>query len=276
VSAAAAGRGAAAVTGASAGIGRAFAERLAARGYDLIVIARDRERLEALAAGLRAAHGVRVDVEPADLSRDDEVDRLVALLRGRADLALLVNNAGFGTGGTLATADPDGQARMVRVHVLAAMRLAQAALAPMLARGRGGIVNVASVAGFMHSVGNVNYTATKAYLINFSQGLAAELHGTGVRVQALCPGFTHSEFHARFGFDKGEIPRALWMDAERVVRESLAALERGGPVVYVPGKRYRAIVALLRVVPDRLLAWIGRRGHRSVLRGAGRRTPAER
>lgn len=250
------------VTGASAGIGRVFAERLAARGFDLIVAARDARRLDALRERLEREHAVRVDVVPADLARDADVDALVARLRDCGGLALLVNNAGFGTNGRLAEADAEEQANMIRVHALASMRLAQAALGPMLARDRGGIVNVASVAGFLYSVGNVNYCATKAYLIAMSEGLAAELHGTGVRVQALCPGFTHTEFHDRMGADKGEIPGWMWMDAERVVEESLRAIESGGPVVLVPGRRYRAIAGLVRLLPRRLLGVFLRHGHR--------------
>jgi hypothetical protein len=252
------------VTGASAGLGREFCRQLAARGFDLVLVARDAARLEAVAAELAARHGVAAAALPADLSVDGDVDRVVARIAAEPRLELLVNNAGFGTGGTLRTADPAGQEAMVRVHVLAPMRLAQAAVRAMVPRGRGGIINVASVAGFLHSIGNVNYCATKAYLIAFSEGLAAELYGTGVHAQALCPGFTHTEFHARLGFDKRQVPGWMWLDARRVVRESLDALARGGSSVYVPGKRYRAILAVARLMPRAVRVRLGRRSHREL------------
>jgi short-subunit dehydrogenase len=179
------------VTGASAGIGRVFADRLAARGHDLIVVGRDAERLGALAGELGAAHGASVEVFPADLSRDDEITRLVQRVSAASPLAVLVNNAGFGTTGRLVTVPPEPQVAMLHLHTLAPMRVTQAALPAMVARGAGAVINVSSVASFLFSAGSVNYCATKAYLTVFSEGLAAELAGTGVRVQALCPGFTH-------------------------------------------------------------------------------------
>src|SRR6185312_9798415 len=152
------------VTGASAGIGKIFCDRLAARGYDLIVVARDGNRLEALKAELEQRHGIVVEVFPADLSIDDDVSRFGGLLAGSERLALLVNNAGFGTRGTLADASPAQQEAMLRLHTLAPMRLTQAALPVLLKNGHGGIVNVSSIASFLYSAGNVNYCATKAYL----------------------------------------------------------------------------------------------------------------
>jgi uncharacterized protein len=243
----------AAVTGASAGIGKVFCEKLAARGYDLLVIARDAARLESLKRELEAKHGISVDVFPADLSLDDDVSRLGGLLAGSQRLALLVNNAGFGTRGALADASPARQEAMLRLHTLAPMRLTQAALPVLVQNRRGAIVNVSSVASFVYSANNVNYCATKAYLTTFSEGLAAELRGSGVRVQALCPGFTHSEFHQRMEVETGQIPRWMWMSADRVVETSLRYLERGGPVVCVPGIRYKLMVFLLRFFPRRAL-----------------------
>jgi short-subunit dehydrogenase len=243
----------AAVTGASSGIGKVFCERLAARGYDLIVVARDGNRLEALRADLEQRHGIAVEVFPADLTIDDDVSRLGGLLSGAERLALLVNNAGFGTRGTLADASPSQQEAMVRLHVLAPMRLSQAALPVMLKNRRGAIVNVSSVASFIYSPNNVNYCATKAYLTSFSLGLAAELRGTGVQIQALCPGFTRTEFHQRMKLEVEEVPRWMWMSSTRVVESSLRALARGGPVVYVPGIRYKLMVLLLRLLPRRVI-----------------------
>jgi short-subunit dehydrogenase len=237
------------VTGASAGIGKVFCQRLAARGYDLIVAARDAGRLESLKQELEGRHGTAVEVFPANLTIDTDVSLLAERITRSPRLALLVNNAGFGTRGTLADASPARQEDMLRLHTIAPMRLTQAALPVLLKNGRGAIVNVSSVASFLYSASNVNYCATKAYLTTFSEGLAAELAGTGVRVQALCPGFTHSEFHQRMEADKGEVPRWMWMSADRVVETSLRSLERGGPVVCIPGARYKVMVFLLRHTP---------------------------
>jgi uncharacterized protein len=241
------------VTGASAGIGKIFCEKLAARGYDLIVAARDAARLENLRKELEDRHGVAVEVFPADLTIDTDVSLLAERLTRSPQLALLVNNAGFGTRGKLADASPALQESMLRLHVVAPMRLSQAALPVLLGNGRGAIVNVSSVASFIYSAGNVNYCATKAYLTTFSEGLAAELAGTGVTVQALCPGFTRSEFHDRMDVDVSELPRGMWMSAEYVVNSSLRALDRGWPVVCVPGLRYKLAVLLLRFIPRGLL-----------------------
>jgi uncharacterized protein len=246
-------RGLAVVTGATAGIGREFAEQLGARGYDLLLVARDRQRLAATAEALAASHRVEAEVFAADLSRDDDVTRLVERLTASPRLTLLVNNAGFGSRGRLVEADIEPQEAMLRLHVLAPMRLTRAALPVLLANRAGGVINVSSVAGFIYSAGNVNYCATKAYLTTFSEGLAAELAGTGVKVQALCPGFTRSEFHQRMDVDVSELPRWMWMSADSVVNISLRALDRGRPVVCVPGLRYKLMVLLLRFIPRGVL-----------------------
>jgi uncharacterized protein len=241
------------VTGASAGIGKEFCERLAARGYDLIAVARDGNRLEALKRELEQRHGIAVEVFPADLTIDTDVSLVAERLTRSPRLALLVNNAGFGTRGTLANASPAQQEAMLRLHTLAPMRLSQAALPVLLQNRKGGIINVSSVASFLYSAGNVNYCATKAYLTAFSEGLAAELAGTGIRVQALCPGFTRSEFHQRMEADVRELPSSMWLSAAYVVETSLRSLERGGSVVCIPGLRYKMMVFLLRHLPRRLL-----------------------
>jgi len=254
-------RGTAVVTGASAGIGREFCRQLAERGHDLVLVARDEARLRELAAALTSTHAITAEVMAADLTLDEDVGRLIVRLRA-PDVTLLVNNAGFGTVGSLATADPMQQERMIRLHVLAPMRLTQAVLPGFLARGRGGIVNVSSVASFIYAPGNVNYCATKAYLTTFSEGLATELRGTGVRAQALCPGFTHSEFHQRMGEDTRRRPRFSWLDAPDVVRTSLDQLDRGGPVICVPGLGYKLLVGLIRVLPRSLIGRLTGVGYR--------------
>ena len=247
------------VTGASAGIGRVFCERLAARGHDLVVVARDGNRLEALRRELEARYGIAVEVFPANLSIDTDVSLLAARVNQSPRLALLVNNAGFGTRGSLVDASPARQEAMLQLHTMAPMRLTQAALPVLLSNRRGGIVNVSSVASFLFSAFNVNYCATKAFLTTFSEGLAAELAGTGVRVQALCPGFTRSEFHQRMQADTGNIPSWMWMSADKVVDASLNALERGWPVVCVPGLRYKLLVMALRVTPRWMISRVTRR-----------------
>jgi short-subunit dehydrogenase len=173
-----------------------------------------------------------------------------------------VNNAGFGTRGPLLSTSPARQEAMLRLHTMAPMRLSQAAVPVLLQNRRGAIVNVSSVASFLFSAYNVNYCATKAYLTTFSEGLAAELAGTGVRVQALCPGFTRSEFHQRMDLDVGDIPSWMWMPAEKVVDASLACLDRAWPVICVPGIRYKVLVLLLRITPRWIIAWVtGRHAH---------------
>lgn len=252
------------VTGASAGIGKVFCERLAARGHDLLLVARDGNRLQALKQDLEQRYQVGIEVFPADLTIDTDVSLLAETLARSPNLGLLVNNAGFGTRGTLADASPARQEAMLQLHVMAPMRLTQAALPVLLKNNRGAIVNVSSVASFIFSAQNVNYCATKAYLRVFSEGLASELAGSGVKVQALCPGFTRSEFHQRMGLDVGDIPGWMWLSAPGVVETSLAALDRGWPVVCVPGIRYKLLMLLLRFTPRRLIARVTSRQMRSV------------
>jgi short-subunit dehydrogenase len=251
-------RGLAVVTGATAGIGREFAERLAGRGHDLLLVARDRDRLTDTAAALASRHGVETEAFPADLTRDDDVTRLAERIAASPRLALLVNNAGFGTRGRLAEIDPATQAAMVRLHTLAPLRLTQAALPAMLRNRSGAVVNVSSVAAFVYSAGNANYCATKAYLTTFSEGLAAELAGTGVQAQALCPGFTRTEFHSRMA-EPDRLPKFAWLSAEAVVEHSLRCLDRGGPTVCIPGLRFRFLVGIIRHMPRRLIGWVTRR-----------------
>jgi short-subunit dehydrogenase len=236
------------ITGASSGLGREFATQLARAGYDLVLVARDANRLQDLARDLNERFGSKSEVLPADLTSDSDVTRVVERI-DRSPIDLLVNNAGFGTRSTLARTSRAGQEAMLRVHVLAAHRLAQAAVQGMVPRGSGAIINVASVASFLSSPGNVNYNATKAWQRAFIESLALELRGTGVYAQALCPGYTHTEFHHRLGVDKKRFPDWWWMDADRVVAESLRALRRRKPVVVVPGGGYKLAVLAARYLP---------------------------
>jgi short-subunit dehydrogenase len=238
------------VTGASAGIGAVFARRLAREGYDLMLVARRKERLEELAAELQGKFGIRVEVLPADLTRDADLKAVEDRIAGAENLELLVNNAGFGGIGRFWETPVETQDSMHRLHVLATMRLTHAALKRMAARGRGSLVNVSSVAAFICRAGNTSYYSTKLWMNGFTEGLYLELKSarSPVRVQALCPGFTVTEFHDVMGFDRGHVPRSWWLSAEDVVEASLAGLRRGDLFV-VPGWRYKLLVILLRLMP---------------------------
>lgn len=244
------------VTGASAGLGRQFAQQLAARGHDLLLVARDGDRLAAFAEELTRTYGVEAGAHVADLTRDEPTRGLAERLSKESRLAVLVNNAGFGTKGKFAERPVAEQASMLELHVMATMLLTRAALPGMIERRHGIVINVASVASFTASRGNANYCATKAYQRVFSEGVAMELAGTGVHIQALCPGFTHTEFHDRMKIDKTKgIPSWAWLEADRVVRESLDSAFAGGPTVCIPGKRYQLTVFALRHMP----LWIRRK-----------------
>lgn len=237
------------ITGASSGIGAEFARQLAARGYHLVLGGRRADRLSALAAELSARHGVVAEPLVADLADPAGVAAVEQRIGRTAPLALLVNNAGFGNGGEFYRVELQGQLDMLNVHMVASMRLARAALPGMVDRGAGGIINVASLAAFMALPGHANYCATKAYLVTFSRALAAEVKAKGVKVQALCPGFTITEFHdtpASPGADRVGSPRFLWGSAQAVVADSLRALDRG-QVICVPGFINRIAFGLARL-----------------------------
>ncbi len=244
------------VTGASSGIGAAFARRLARHGYHLVISGRRQERLDALAEDLRQRCGVRVRTVNADLSQEEGMKRVAAVTEELAEagmLDLLVNNAGFGTTETFVALPYERHLEMLNVHVTASVRLTRAALPGMLARRRGGVINVASIAGWFPLPGNVTYSATKRYLITFSQALQMELWGSGVFVQALCPGFTFSEFHdaapyRAIGFRRDALPGVMWQSAEQVVEASLNQLG-SEEVVCVPGVHNRVLTLLSSAVP---------------------------
>ncbi|ETK32550.1 SDR family NAD(P)-dependent oxidoreductase [Microbispora sp. ATCC PTA-5024] len=241
------------VTGATAGIGAAFARRLAADGVSLVLVARDRERLASSAEALHKRYGVEVETLPADLTLDEGLAAVEERLRSGVDL--LVNNAGFGHRAGFLDVPVADELRMLRLHCEAVLRLTRAALPSMIAKGRGYVVNVASVAAFFT---RGTYSASKAWAVNFSESAAAELTGTGVRVMALCPGFVRTEFHERAGMDVSGIPRFLWLRADQVVDEAVRDLALGR-WVSVPSARYKLITGVGRYVPRRIAGAVSRR-----------------
>lgn len=250
------------VTGASAGIGAAFARDLAARGHDLILTARRAERLESLADDLRTRHGSTVTVLPADLADPQAAQQLCDAITQRG-LAVdwLINNAGYGVPGTFEANAWATHEAFIRVLMTAPTELAWRLLPGMRERGYGRIINVASLAGHVPgSAGHTLYAASKAYLIKFSQSLALENRHLGVHVSALCPGFTWSEFHDVTGTRElmNKLPAFMWQTAETVVREGYDAVERG-EIVHVTGGVNRFIKALTKLLPDRLTLWLSAR-----------------
>ncbi|GAA0808693.1 SDR family NAD(P)-dependent oxidoreductase [Spirilliplanes yamanashiensis] len=238
------------ITGASAGIGNAFARRLAADGYDLTLVARDEARLAQAAAELTAAHGVTVDVLPADLATDAGAEAVGKHLANPPDL--LVNNAGVGVRQTFLRSDGAEEARQLRLNVEAVMRLTHAALPAMTQRRHGAIVNVSSVAGFGPVQPGSTYSATKAWVTNFSESVGQQARRYGVRVMALCPGFTRTEFQERAGIDTSGSPDWMWLKADDVVNVALRDLARGR-LVSVPDWKYKTAVFAIRHLPRPLL-----------------------
>jgi uncharacterized protein len=238
------------VTGASSGIGDALARRLAAEGTALVVVARDRKRLDALAKELTAAHGVEVEVLRADLAQKAPLAAVEARLRDEATpVDLLVNNAGFGTFGPFVELDPDEEDREVRVNCLALLRLCHAAAPGMVTRRRGGILNVSSMASRAPAPRNSVYAATKAFVTHLSEGLHEELRGSGVTVTVVEPGFTRTEFQDRAGLsDNAGMPDFVWQSSDQVAQAALDGVRRGRAIV-VPGAHNRVAAGLATLVP---------------------------
>jgi short-subunit dehydrogenase len=245
------------VTGASAGIGRAFAQQLARRGSDLVLVARDAARLEALATELRTDHGRAVEVLPADLTDAGErarVERRLADADAGPPVDLLVNNAGFGTNGWFHELPIDREEQEIDLNVVALVRLTHAAIGGMRDRRRGAVVNVSSLGAYSPVPRTTTYAATKSFILSFSHGLRAECRGTGVEVMCVCPGWTHTEFQQRSGYTADRIPEVLWLDADQVAERALADLDRRR-AVSIAGVHNKAGAALARLAPGSLAAF---------------------
>ncbi|HYU80477.1 MAG TPA: SDR family oxidoreductase [Vicinamibacterales bacterium] len=244
------------VTGASSGIGLAFARQLASRGYDLVVTARRRDRLETLAEELRQTHRVNAHVLVDDLSDAGAPERLArAIAEAGIAVDILINNAGYGVPGRYVSTSWEQQRAFLQVMVVAVSELTHRLLPGMIERQWGRVVNVASVAGLLPGVaGHTLYAASKAYMIAFSESLALETAEHGVHVTASCPGFTLSEFHDVTGtrHQVNQMPGFMWLDADRVARESYDAV-MAGKVVYVPGRVYRSLTTIARLLPRRVV-----------------------
>lgn len=234
------------ITGGTAGIGKAFATELAGTGYRLVLVARDSARLDSVAEELRGLGAPEAEALPADLSTQEGRAAVEARLQdAERPVDLLINNAGFGLGVAFSKASIEDEETLLDVHVRATLRLTHAALPGMIERKRGAVINVASMAAFAP---RGTYSAAKAWVVTFSESVGAELAGKGVRCMALCPGYTHTEFHQRGQLNTSDIPDWMWLNADDVVKTALRDLRRGVPVS-IPGAQYKALAAASRVVP---------------------------
>ena len=237
------------ITGATAGIGLAFAQQLADQRYDLVLIARDAARLDETAAELRT-RGVQVEVLVADLTKRKELAKVEARVSSQdAPIDLLVNNAGYGLKYRFIENSADDEEGMLNVLVTAVMRLTHAAVVAMSARGHGGVINVSSVAGFLP---RGTYSAAKAYVNSFSEWAHHEYAPAGIQVMALCPGFTRTEFHGRMGVSQSSAPDWLWLDVNELVATALKDYAKG-KAFSIPSPQYKAIVGISKAVPKPIL-----------------------
>jgi len=238
------------ITGATSGIGAAFASRLAQRGFDLILHGRRQEKLKERAKHLEKTHNISVEIIIGELSQAEELKKIEKHIQGLERLDMLINNAGYWIPGPFWSHSPDSLEVMIMVHVVAPVRFIRAALPRMLERHQGDIINVSSMGAYFNLVTVENYGATKAYLINLTESLHIALMGTGIRVQALAPGFTVTEFHSRLGADFTKAQRK-WMRPEELVEISLKALAKGR-VVCIPGVKRLFLVKFASVLPRRV------------------------
>ncbi|OON74184.1 SDR family NAD(P)-dependent oxidoreductase [Streptomyces tsukubensis] len=241
------------ITGSTAGIGAAFARRLAADGHNLVLVARNTDRLREQATELHDRHGIEAQVLTADLATDEGIEAVESRLGDRKNVVdLLINNAGFGNKGQFLDVPMAEELTMLKVHCEAVLRLTTAATTVMRERGRGGVVNVASVAAF---VPRGTYGASKAWVVQFTQGAARDLAGSGVRLMTLCPGFVRTEFHERAGMGTDNIPKWMWLDADKLVAAALTDLSRGRSLS-IPDPRYKALMGVVKVTPRGILGGV--------------------
>jgi uncharacterized protein len=244
------------ITGSTAGIGAAFARRLAADGHNLVLVARTTERLCDQATELHDTHGIEAQVLTADLATDDGIEAVADRLSQAANpVDLLVNNAGFGHKGRYLQVPVADELTMLKVHCEAVLRLTSAAVPPMRERRRGAVINVSSVGAF---VPRGTYGASKAWVVQFTEGAARDLVGSGVRMMVLCPGFVRTEFHQRAGMETDSIPNWMWLDADKLVAAALSDLARG-KTLSIPDARYKALMGLARVAPRSLVGGVSSR-----------------
>ncbi|MFD0307672.1 SDR family NAD(P)-dependent oxidoreductase [Streptomyces sp. NPDC127119] len=247
------------ITGSTAGIGAAFARRLAADGHNLVLVARDTKRLGEQATELHDRHGIEAEVLAADLATDEGIEAVAARVSDRKHAVdLLVNNAGFGNKGLYLDVPMADELKMLKVHCEAVLRLTSAAAEAMRERGRGGVVNVASMAAFTP---RGTYGASKAWVVQFTQGVARDLAGSGVRLMVVCPGFVRTEFHERAGMGTDNIPDWMWLDADKVVTAGLADLARGKSLS-IPDARYKVLAGLAKVTPRGLAGGVSSKAGR--------------
>ncbi len=250
---------AALITGATAGLGAEFARQFAAAGNDIVLVARDEARLESAKVALEDRHRIQAETLSADLSTVDGCDRVAARIASvDAPIDTLVNNAGMGTYKRFGRAPLEEEERQLDLNVRAVLRLTHAAVRAMTERGAGQIINVSSVAGFVPRGGNATYSASKAWVTMFSEALAVQFAGQGIRVTAICPGFTHTEFHQRAQANMSRVPNWMWLDAEAVVAQGLADARRGKPLS-VPSAKYKVLTGAARHLPRPVLHRIMRR-----------------
>jgi len=244
------------ITGGTSGIGAAFGRALAARGDDLVLVARDADRLSDAATELKEHHAVNVETIVADLGERDDVIRIAdRLTSSERPIDMLINNAGFGIGTRLTDADTTPHERAIDVMITAVLMLGAAAGRTMRERGAGTIINVSSTAGYVAMGG---YSAIKTWVTAYTESLANELHGTGVKVTALCPGWVRTEFHERANINISSIPSVLWLDSDRLVADCLADAA-AGKVISIPSKRYKVLMGICELLPHRALRAVSRR-----------------
>ena len=230
------------ITGASSGIGLSFARQLAQQGFDLVLLARRKDRLKAIASELESQYSIRCEIIRADLSETGDINKAADYIRHLDDLDVLVNNAGFATFGYFADLPVEKSLGMMDVHLTATLQFTHAAIQGMLERNRGAIINVSSIGSFVLTPGNVVYDATKSFLNTFSENLKLEMLDKDIRIQALCPGFTRTEFHEvgdLKNYDRKAIPDSMWMSPDEVVSLSLKTLGKRTKIVYIPGWKKR-------------------------------------